>query len=192
MYDTIYGMKLSDWAKKQGISYRSAWNQYKSGKLGVPARQLPTGTIIVDVPEKPNKAIIYSRVSSHNQKGDLLGQIERCSNYAAKHNIPIHNIISEVGSGMNGKRKRLLKTLSDPDVTHIIVEHRDRFMRFGSEYVEAALTARGAKLLVIEDSELNDDLVQDMVSVLTSFCARLYGKRAAKNRAQKMLEAGDD
>ena len=182
-------MKLADYAKKLGISYRAAWNQYKAGTLGVPARQLETGTIIVDLPERPNKVVIYSRVSSHDQKSDLLGQLERCSKFAKKIKLPVHDVISEVGSGMNGKRKKLLRVLADPDVTHIIVEHRDRFMRFGSEYVESALSARGAKL-IIDDSELDDDLVQDMVSVLTSFCARLYGKRSARNRAKKMLEAG--
>lgn len=64
-------------------------------------------------------------------------------------------------------------------------------MRFGSEFVEASLSSLGGKLVVVDSTELEDDLVQDMVSVLTSFCARLYGKRAAKNRAQRMLEAGD-
>jgi putative resolvase len=185
-------MKLATYAKKIGISYRAAWNQYKAGTLGVPARQLETGTIIVELQDSPDKVIIYSRVSSHDQKADLLGQIERCSKHAKKLKLPVHDIISEVGSGMNGKRKKLLKVLSDPDVTHIIVEHRDRFMRFGSEFVESSLSARGAKLVIIDDSELDDDLVQDMVSVLTSFCARLYGKSSAKNRAKKMLEAGNE
>lgn len=93
---------------------------------------------------------------------------------------------------MIGKRKKLLKVLADPEVTHIIIAHRDRLMRFGSESVESSLSARGAKLIVIDDSELDDDLMQDMVSVLTSFCARLYGNRSAKNRAKKMLEAGSE
>jgi len=184
-------MKLSEYAKSQGISYRTVWNQYKAGKLGVPARQLPTGTIIVDVPIKPHKVIVYARVSSHDQKKDLLPQVERCMKHLKKLNISVSDVVTEVGSGMNGKRRKLLSVLSDPDVTHVVVEHRDRFMRFGSEFVEAALNSKGAKLIVIDDSELDDDLVQDMVSVLTSFCARLYGKRSAKNRAKKMMEAGD-
>jgi putative resolvase len=183
-------MKLSDWARKQGISYRAAWNQYHAGRLGVPARQLETGTIIVNVPNKEQKAIIYARVSSHDQKGDLLGQVERCMAFAKKHHLAISDVVTEIGSGMNGKRRKLLTLLSDPNVTHIIVEHRDRLMRFGADFVEAALSGRGAKLCVVNSKELEDDLVQDMVSVLTSFCARLYGRRAAKNRAAKMLEAG--
>ena len=61
-------------------------------------------------------------------------------------------------------------------------------MRFGVEYVEAALAAQGRKLMVADVSELKDDLVQDMIEALTSFCARLYGRRSAKNKAKKALE----
>lgn len=71
-------MKLPDWERKQGISYRAAWNQDKAGTLGVPARQLETGTIIVDLPERPNKVVVYARVASHDQKADLPGQVELC------------------------------------------------------------------------------------------------------------------
>jgi len=69
------------------------------------------------------------------------------------------------------------------------VEHRDRLMRFGYEYVESALKAQGRQLIVVDESELQDDLVQDMIEVLTSFCARLYGRRSAKNKAKKALAA---
>lgn len=61
-------------------------------------------------------------------------------------------------------------------------------MRFGCEYVESALAAQGRRILVIDETELKDDLVQDMIDVLTSFCARLYGRRSAKNKAQKAVE----
>ncbi len=86
-------MKLSEWAKLQGVSYRTAWRWFKSGGLPVP----------------------------------------------------------------------------------VLVEHRDRLVRFGSEYIESALSSAHRKVLVMEQKELNDDLVQDMIDVLTSFCARLYG-----------------
>lgn len=82
--------------------------------------------------------------------------------------------------------------LADPKVTTIIVEHRDRFARFGSEYVADSLEATGRRLLVIDAAEIDDDLVRDMTEVLTSFCARLYGKRAASHRAQKALAAAGD
>jgi putative resolvase len=76
--------------------------------------------------------------------------------------------------------------LADPSVATIVVEHRDRFARFGSEYLEAALVASGRSLVVVDQSEMYDDLVQDMIDVLTSFCARLYGRRSAGRRARKL------
>jgi len=82
-----------------------------------------------------------------------------------------------------------MKLLADPDVAVIVVEHRDRLMRFGSEYVESALRAQGRQLVIVNQSELQDDLVQDMIEVLTSFCARLYGRRSARNKAKKAIEA---
>jgi putative resolvase len=82
-----------------------------------------------------------------------------------------------------------MRLLADPAVRTIVVEHRDRLARFGSEYIEAALRAGGRRLAVVDETEMKDDLVQDMIAVLTSFCARLYGRRAAKNRAEKALAA---
>ena len=79
--------------------------------------------------------------------------------------------------------------LADPVAQTIVVEHRDRLMRFGSEYVEAALAAQGRRLVVADPNEVKDDLVQDMVEVLTWFCARLYGRRSARSRAQRALAA---
>jgi predicted site-specific integrase-resolvase len=80
-----------------------------------------------------------------------------------------------------------MRLLRDPKVRTVVVEHRDRLMRFGSEYVESSLAADGRRLLVVDSSELKDDLVQDMIAVLTSMCARLYGRRSAKNRAKRIL-----
>ena len=93
----------------------------------------------------------------------------------------------EMGAGLNGNRPQLLQLLKNPAITAIVVEHRDRLARFGSEYIEAALHATGRQLMVVDPSELQDDLVQDVVAVLTSLCARRYGRRAAKHRAQKAV-----
>ena len=82
-----------------------------------------------------------------------------------------------------------MRLLSNPRIRTIIVEHRDRLARFGSEYIEAALAASGRSLVVVDQTERKDDLVQDMIDVLTSFCARLYGRRSARNRAKRALEA---
>ena len=76
-----------------------------------------------------------------------------------------------------------------PKIQAIAAEHRERCRRFGTEYVEAALSAPGRKLMVVESSERKDDLVRDMIEVLTSFCARLYGRRSARHQAKKAMRA---
>lgn len=95
--------------------------------------------------------------------------------------------VTEVGSGMDGHRKKLLRLLGESTVEHIVVEHRDRLMRFGAESVEAALAGRGGQLLVVDETEFKDDLVQDLISVLTSFYARLDGRRSARHRAEQVV-----
>jgi predicted site-specific integrase-resolvase len=70
-----------------------------------------------------------------------------------------------------------------------VVEHRDRFARFGAEYVEAVLSASGRRLLVVDPAEVDDDLVRDVTKILTSLCARLYGWRSAANRAARAVAA---
>jgi putative resolvase len=183
-------MKLSAWARRQGVSYRTAWNWYKEGRLPVPAKQMPSGTILVqDDSEVGKRAAIYARVSSHDQKPSLDGQVARCLRFANEQGLTVAQAVTEVGSGLNGHRRKLMHLLADPKIDVIVVAHRDRLMRFGAEYVEAALTARRARLVVVDESELEDDLVQDMMAVLTSFCARRYGRRSARNRARKLIAA---
>lgn len=182
-------MKLSEWARNNGVRYETAWRWFKDGKLPVPATQLATGTILVDVPVKgPSKAALYARVSSPDQKGDLDRQLARLATYAAKEGLLVVRTVTEVGSGMNGHRPQLAKLLSDASVDVIVAEHRDRVARFGSEYVEAALRANGRRLLIADPDEMKDDLVQDMVDVLTSFCARLYGPKSARSRAERVMK----
>jgi putative resolvase len=178
-------VKLAEWAQRQGISYTTAWRWTKEDVMPVPWRKTPSGTILVDVPidEKPIAVALYARVSSHDQRKDLDRQLARLAHYAAEHDLHVVAAVAEVGSGLNGKRRKLLRLLSDAAISAIVVEHRDRFARFGSEYLEAALLASNRRLIVVDSSEMNDDLVQDMIAVLTSFCARLYGRRSARNRA---------
>jgi len=186
-------MKLSTWAKKQGISYKTAWRLWSTGKLPLPAEQLATGTIIVKEPEAsyeagPSSVVLYARVSSSDQKQDLDRQLSRLVEYTTSQGLQVKGAIKEIGSGLNGKRTKLLSILRDPNVRTIVVEHKDRLVRFGFEYMEALLTASGRRIIVVDESEMKDDLVQDMIDILTSFCARLYGRRSAKNRAIKALK----
>ncbi|MEW2330634.1 IS607 family transposase, partial [Micromonospora chersina] len=103
--------------------------------------------------------------------------------------LGVDRVVTEVGSALNGHRKKFLALLRDPEVATIVVEHRDRFARFGAEYVEAALAAQGRQLLVVDPAEVDDDLVGDVTEILTSLCVRLYGRRAAGNRVRRAVEA---
>lgn len=184
-------MKLSVWAKENGLTYRTAWRMWRDGRLPVPAEQLATGTVLVHPPQAQaaESVALYARVSSGDQKADLERQLGRLAEYASKEKLTVTRSVSEIGSGLNGHRTKIMRLLADPTVHMIVVEHRDRLARFGSEYIESALSAAGRKLIVVDQSEMKDDLVQDMIAVLTSFCARLYGRRAAKNRAAKAVAA---
>jgi len=182
-------MKLSDWACKQGISYLTAWRWFKAGQLPVPARQLPTGTILVEELNPEGRTVLYARVSSADQKDDLQRQVQRLEAFAREQGWTDFDVVTEIGSGLNGKRKKLLRLLRDPRVSRIVVEHRDRLARFGFEMVEAALAAAGKRVVVVEEGEVMDDLVRDLLEILTSACGRLYGRRSARNRARRALEA---
>lgn len=186
-------MKLSTWAKKQGISYKTAWRLWTAGKLPLPAKQLATGTIIVKEPELSpetgtSSVILYARVSSSDQRQDLDRQVSKLAEYVTSNGHRVVKVVKEVGSGLNGKRTKLLSILKDPDAKTIVVEHKDRLARFGFEYIQALLDSSGRRVIVIDETEMKDDLVQDMIDVLTSFCALIYGRRSAKNKAKKALK----
>ncbi len=186
-------MKLSEWAASQGIHYQTAWKWWKEGNLPVAASQTPTGTILVQ--ERGTTAMgvaLYARVSSGDQREDLDRQVGRLAAWATGQAMRVTRTVTEVGSGLSGSRRKLKRLLQDDSISVIVVEHRDRLARFGCEYVEAALAAQGRKLVVIEENEVDDDLVRDMTEVLTSLCARLYGRRSAKRRAEAALRSAKE
>ncbi len=184
-------MNLTEWARRQGIHPQTAYRWFHAGTLPVPAVRVNERTILVcpdSAIEQPTTALgLYARVSSHDQRADLDRQVARLSEWAAKTGHRVARVEAEVGSGMNGSRSKLRRLLADPLVTTVVVEHRDRLARMNAELVEAALSAHGRRLVVIDTGEVDDDLVRDMTEVLTSFCVRLYGRRSARNRAEKAL-----
>ncbi len=97
--------------------------------------------------------------------------------------------VAEVGSGLNGSRRKLKRLLADASVGTIVVEHRERLARFGVEYIEAALAGQGRQVVVIEEREVDDDLVGEITEVLRSMCAGLYGRCSAKRRAERAIVA---
>ena len=181
---------LKQYANEHGIQYRAAWNRFKAGKIPSAFKD-EFGKILIreDLPDRPLKVICYVRVSSSENKANLETQAERVVGYANACGLGVSDVVKEIGSGLNDKRKKLLKILNDPTVTHIIVEHKDRLTRFGFEYLKVFASFRGISLIVINESTTDrDDLMSDFVSLVTSFCARLYGLRRSQRHTEQLIK----
>jgi putative resolvase len=157
--------------------------------MPVPARRLPSGTILVDTPSSVprGRAVVYARVSAHDQRADLDREVARVVLWAPGRGMVVGGVVCEVGAGMNGKRPKLARVLADATVTTILVEHRDRLARFSVEHLEAALATQGSRLVVTDPGEATDDLLRDSIDLLTSSCARLYGRRDARNHTLRAV-----
>jgi len=180
-------MRLSQYAKKLGVSYRTAWRYFKAGKLD--AYQTHTGIVIVreEVQQSQKNVAVYCRVSSSENKGNLQSQEKRLLDYCAARGYKVAKVITEVGSGINDARKQWLLLLQDKAVHLIVVEHKDRFTRFGFNAYKVLLNNQGRDIEVVNEADNGrEDLLQDLVSIITSFCARLYGQRG-KRMTEKIL-----
>lgn len=188
-------MLVREWARREGLHPQTVWKWCREGTMPVPVEQTPTGAWLIHDPKYETaptitgRTVCYARVSSNDQKTDLQRQGDRLKAFAFNMGVDAPEVVTEVGSGMNDKRRKLNKLLADPTVTTIIVEHRDRLTRMNVGLVESALEASGRRLIVVDDTERDDDLLQDMTEVLTLFCARLYDRKSAKHRVQQALEA---
>jgi putative resolvase len=181
-------MKLSVYARQIGVTYKTAYRWWKAGRLD--AYQLETGTVIVrdPLPKSATGVALYARVSSVDQKNDLERQMERLKDYAAAHGYQVTRIVSEIGSGLNDRRPKFLKLLTDPTIGVIVLEHRDRGTRFGITYIEQLLAMQGRRLEVVFPKDTDDDLVNDFVSVITSMAARIYGRRTSRRKAEQIKQ----
>lgn len=190
-------MRIREWAEREGFHPQTVWRWCREGKMPVPFERTATGAVIVHDPKyeyatpatASGRTVCYVRVSSSAQKTDLQRQGDRLKAFAFSMGVDAPEVVTEVGSGMNDKRRTLNKLLADPTVTTIIVEHRDRLARINAGLVESVLEASGRRLIVVDDTERDDDLTCDMSEVLTLFCAHLYDRKSAKRRAQQALEA---
>lgn len=189
-------MQVREWAKREHLSPYTVWKWCREGTMPVPVEQTPTGMWLIHDPKyeaapttAAGRTVCYARVSSSDQKNDLQRQADRLKAFAFNMGVDAPEVVTEVGSGMNDKRRKLNQLLADPTVTTIIVEHRGRLACMNVGLVESALKAQGRRILVVDDTGLDDDLLRDMTEVLTSFCARLYDRKSAKRRAQQALEA---
>lgn len=184
-------IKLSEYAKNNSLTYKTAYLHYKQGIIT--GKQLNTGTILIlNENNQLNNDIFvatYARVSSSENKNNLETQSNRLISYANAKGYKLTKIIKEIGSGLNDNRPKLYDLLADESIKIIIVEHKDRFCRFGLNYIKLLLEKQGRKLEIINDiNNDKEDLIQDFVSIITSFCARLYGKRRNKRQTEKLIK----
>ena len=186
-------VKLSDYAREIGVTYKTAYRMFKRGELD--AYQLPSGTIIVN--ETLNASAgsgvaLYARVSSHGQKADAERQLQRLRDYAATRGYQVRKEVTEIASGLNDTRPKFSKLLTDNSLGVILVEHRDRATRFGFNYIALLLESQGRRLEVINETDTKDELVDDFVALITSMAARIYGRRASKRRSEQIRRCVED
>jgi predicted site-specific integrase-resolvase len=182
--------KLSDYAREHRVTYRTAWNRFKQGKIPG-AHMDETGHVVIAEPEPaaPGRNVaIYARVANPENRAHLDAQVERLKEYAIRRGYCIVRITKETGSGVNDHRPRLLKLLQEPDWSILLVEHKDRLTRFAFSLIETLLVAQGRRVEVVNQAEDDRaDLVDDLVAVIYSFGARLYGLRRTKRKTQQLL-----
>ena len=194
-------IKASEYAKKMSLHIRTVYRYYHNGKIkGYQDKE--TGTIFILNPFKnknednlENKVVLYARVSSNENKNNLESQLERLRLFAIAKGYQIVKKIKEVGSGLNDNRSKLNYLLEKElnEFKILLVEHKDRLTRFGFNYIDILLKSHNKQIEVINlvDSD-KEDLIQDFVSVITSFCARIYGKRRSKRKTEKLIKELED
>jgi len=184
-------VKLSQYAKQQGISYSTALRWWHQGVIR--GYQASSGTIIVETEGKQaaseERVAIYARVSSAEHRENLERQAERLTQYCTIRGYRVVKLVKEVGSGVNDSRPKLLSLLRDPLITRVVVEHKDRLTRFGFRYIETLLEIQGRTIEVVNPAENSkEDLLHDLASIVYSICARLYGQRRAKRKMERLVE----
>ena len=185
-------MKLSEYARRVGVNYKTAWRWWRAGKLD--AYQAASGTVIVREPKHDaapgnRRVAVYARISAAENRPNLETQAERLVGYCAAKGYQVHQVVKEIGSGVNDSRPKFLKLLTDPTVVHIVVEHKDRATRFGFRYLETLLEQQGRHIEVVNLADNGrEDLLADLVAIIYSFCARLYGQRRAKRKTETIVK----
>ena len=179
-------IKLSDYAKYKSITYKTAWNHFVKGLIPNAYKDNTNHVYIkIDDVKNSNKTIIYARVSSNERKNSLKEQQTRLENYAKLNNLDIIDSFKEIASGMNDNRPILSKILKRDDWDILLVENKDRLTRFGFNYIKTLLETKNKKILVTnQSSDDKEDLMKDLISIIYSFSARMYGLRRRKTKKE--------
>ena len=185
-------MKLSEYAKLHNITYHAAWHRFTKGRIPGAAKD-EYGRIHVPDP-KPDLsrvAVIYSRVSTSGQRDGLVRQSERLKLFASARGYVIAEVVEEVASGVNDSRPKLERLLRNHENWGtLVVEHRDRLTRVGYGWFPTMLGLLGKTMIVMDESTDSDEgRMEDIFSILYSYAAREYGKRGARNRAERAAKA---
>ena len=190
-------VKIGEAAKMLGVSIETMRRWETSGEL-VPHRKTKGGTRYYDINKLRNEenneypTVCYCRVSSHDQKQDLKRQQELLEAYCAAKGWR-SMVISDLGSGMNYKKKglqKLLEMILHRQMKRLVLTAKDRLLRFGSELVFALCEIQGIEIVIIHQGEqpsFEEELAADVLEIITVFSARLYGSRSKKNR--KLMES---
>ena len=183
---SINFIEFREYAQLKSLTYRTLWNKFKEGKLPN-AYKDEFGHIYVkrNADQTQNKTIVYARVSSNDRKVSLSEQQARLENYAQMNNLNVIDSYKEIASGMNDNRPTLNKILQRTDWDILLVENKDRLTRFGFNYIKTMLETQGKKIFVVNNAEDDkEDLMKDLISVIYSFSARMYGLRRKKNKEE--------
>ena len=181
--------KISQYARKNNVTTRTIWNWIKLGKVKTERTKTGGWLIVEENENKYDKVAIYARVSSSENKNNLEKQKERLLNYCSAKGYKVDYIVTEIGSGLNDKRIKLEKLLLDNSINKIVVEHKDRLARFGLNYIEKLLWMNNRTIEYINPvMNEKEDIIQDFVSIITSFTARLYGQRRSKRKTIELIQ----
>ena len=180
--------KISEYAKLNKVQYRTVWNWIKNGKLQTKRTDTDRVVIVIDSNKELNVAI-YCRVSSSENKSNLERQKDRLITYCNAKGYKVQKIVCEIGSGLNDNRPKLESLLLDNSINLIVVEHSDRLARFGLNYIKKLLEKQDRFIEIVNPVQNErDDLMQDFVSIITSFTARLYGQRRTRRNTEKLIK----
>jgi len=184
--------RISEFAKRIGKSSRTLRRWDESGILV--AKRHPSGHRYYDESdvlkvfgEDPElrRVVVYCRVSSANQKDDLASQVRAMEQFCLQSGITVDDWVTELGGGMNFKRKRFLALMDDIQrgrVSKLLIAHKDRLCRFGFDYFQRVAAENGCELVVVNQESLSpqQEMVEDLLAIVHTFSCRLYGLRKYK------------